>query len=367
MLLILVAAVTEVAPVAGQGSPKVPGEQESSDLRERSPSGVSQSGVWHSGETTEQSAQVRAGFSGPSKKSQGSDPTLRQNGNPQTVRTSGIDSASSSMSTPGNNGGRGRESILVDGQPINASSLTPSGGLLIIDRRTGQERLVTPPGWWEAHGLATVEGEIIPAVPDLPAVDRPISERVPGLVAEAIAAVGWPPITLGIAPPGIGLVGLPSHYWVQNYAGQTLGARAVAEIAPLVGPEVPTSGPQGVPADCPCRRPRPLAVEVFVHPARRYRWDFGDGSNPLVGTRGQPYAPGGRRSEVQHQYERSSRGHQNGYLVTVEVEFPVSYTVTFDGQTQTFDLGASTLRYAQRYPVQELQGVLLAPNAALPR
>lgn len=283
------------------------------------------------------------------------------------LRTSGIDSGGSSMSPPGLSYPGAGETILVDGQPVNGSALAPSGGLLIVDRRTGQERLVTPPGWWEADGLTTVTGEIILAVPDIPAVDRPIGERVPGLVAEAIAAVRWPPITLGIAPPRIGLVGLPSHYWIQNYAGQTLGARAEAEIEPLVGPEVPTSGPLGVPADCPCRRPRPLTVEVSVHPARRYRWDFGDGSRPLVGTRGQPYAAGGRRSEVQHQYERSSLGHQNGYLVTVEVEFPVSYTVTFEGEAQTFDLGASTLRYAQRYPVQELQGVLLAPNAALPR
>jgi hypothetical protein len=122
-----------------------------------------------------------------------------------------------------------------------------------------------------------------------------------------------------------------------------------------------------VPADDPRRQTHHLDVEVRVRPPARYRWSFGDGGAASFATLGRPFAPVAPRSEIQHQYESTSYYEPGGFLVAIEADFAVSYSVSIDGASETYDLGASSIRYARRYPVQEIQGVLLAPNAALRR
>jgi hypothetical protein len=183
-------------------------------------------------------------------------------------------------------------------------------------------------------------------------------------VREAFASVRWPQVTIGINPRGIGLVGLPSVFWVEGYDGRPFGARESADIEPEVDARVPISV---VTADDPRRQAHHLVVEVRVRPPSQYRWSFGDGATATFGTLGRPYAPDATRSEIQHQYEYTSFYEPGGFLVAMEAEFAVSYAVSIDGASETYDLGTSPIRYARRYPVQEIQGVLLAPNAVLRR
>jgi hypothetical protein len=183
-------------------------------------------------------------------------------------------------------------------------------------------------------------------------------------VREAFASVHWPQVTIGINPRGIGLVGLPSVFWVEGYDGLPFGARETADVEPEVDPRVPLSV---VPAGDPRRQAHRLEVEVRVRPPARYRWSFGDGATASFATLGRPYTPDAPRSEIQHQYEYTSFYEPGGFLVAIEADFAISYSVSIDGASETYDLGTSSVRYARRYPVQEIQGVLLAPNAVLGR
>ena len=182
---------------------------------------------------------------------------------------------------------------------------------------------------------------------------------VPAVLRQAFTHVLWPPGSIQINPRPISLVGLAPHFWVTGYGGGAFGARDAVVVEPPVGREVPLTQ---VPADDPRRRPRELAVTVFVWPVR-YAWDFGDGTPSARRSLGRPYAGEGQPgSDVQHRYEFTSLRHPTGFPVTLEATFAVAYTVDFDGRLERVDLPATTLRYQRRYPVQEVQGVLLAPD-----
>lgn len=191
-----------------------------------------------------------------------------------------------------------------------------------------------------------------------------VRERVRGLVRGVFASVPWPQVTIGINPRGVGLVGLPSLYWVQGYDGRGFGASDSAEVDPEVDARTPLSV---VPADDPRRQPRRLTVEVRVQPPRAYTWTFGDGTSVVVPSLGRPYSPDGPRSEIQHVYEYSSFYHREGFPVSMEASFAVSYSVSVDGSVETYDLGTTPIRFSRAYPVQEIQGVLLPPNTVLRR
>jgi hypothetical protein len=240
--------------------------------------------------------------------------------------------------------------------------------LTITDGAGLWRRIDLPPAPW-CNGCATFgwyldrPGDAVPPAAAASDVGDRVRDRVQALVHEVFAAVAWPQVTIGINPRGIGLVGLPSLYWVEGYDGRPFGARRAADVGPEAGLDVPLSE---VAAGDPRRRAHHLEAEVRVAPPRVYRWSFGDGGTALSGSLGVAYTPGGARSDIQHQYEFSSFYHPGGFPVSMEAEFSVGYSVTVDGATQTFDLGPMAVRYSRAYPVQEIQAVLLAPDATLP-
>lgn len=132
-----------------------------------------------------------------------------------------------------------------------------------------------------------------------------------------------PNVTIS-ANPDVGLVALPSWFWVDGYDGSPITASDT-----LGG----------------------VTVDVEITP-QQYRWSFGDGGSLETTSPGQPYPA---QSDVRHAYEQSSLSADGAFTVTVEITFSARYRVN-GGAWQSLD--AITRSFTQDYPVQQLQSVL---------
>jgi hypothetical protein len=167
------------------------------------------------------------------------------------------------------------------------------------------------------------------------------------VAVEVLHEVPLPDIRLRMNPE-LGLVALPSWFWVEGYGGESIARARTVEIPPLVGPEVPLGV---VPAGDPRRRGRSFTVEVRVWPTR-YEWSFGDGTALGSRTLGQQYP---QESEVRHTYEHSSLRTADGFPVRLTVAFAAEFRV--DGGPPQ-GLPPTHRTYETRYRVQEIQTVL---------
>lgn len=127
--------------------------------------------------------------------------------------------------------------------------------------------------------------------------------------------------------PSLGLVGLPSWFWVSGYDGQAFG-----DSASLPG----------------------VTVSVRVWPDR-YTWSFGDGVGLTTLSLGKPYP---QQSDIQHTYQYSSLRAPGGFPVRLTVEYAAEYRVN-GGPPQALPPLQRT--YEAGYPVQEEQAVLTGP------
>jgi hypothetical protein len=233
---------------------------------------------------------------------------------------------------------------------------------VIINGPTGRPAL-TPGG----NGLTLVAdggGEVIMALtgPGNPAVRRQVPAPLPahqgpggggGLDPYAVAVdilvhVPLPDIKLRVNP-ALGLVALPSWYWVEGYGGEQFGGSRSVDVPPVVSAQVPFDE---VPEDDPRRQGRSFTVEVRAW-GSRYDWDFGDGM-AASGSLGKAYPAA---SDVQHTYRHSSLAFASGYPVRLTVEYGAAYWVDGDGP---FGLPAVRRTYETAHRVQEIQSVLVA-------
>ena len=141
------------------------------------------------------------------------------------------------------------------------------------------------------------------------------------------------------ANPGMGLVGLPSWFWVQGYTGQPFGASQTVTIPPAVPGAQPTS----------------FTVSVRIW-GDKYEWNFGDGSPGLTGSLGKAYP---QESDVRHLYQFSSFTLPNGFPIQLTVQFAAQYQVN-GGVPQ--GLPPIEHSYRTNLPVQQVQTTLSAPQ-----
>src|SRR5690606_6700386 len=112
--------------------------------------------------------------------------------------------------------------------------------------------------------------EVVLGAPPVPAVDPE------ALAASVLGIVPLPPIEVG-ANPEVGLVAVPTWFWVEGYDGSALvGSRTLGNVT----------------------------VEVEVTPTS-YEWSFGDGASLRTGSLGRRYPD---ESDLRHTYEQSSLG-----------------------------------------------------------
>jgi hypothetical protein len=196
---------------------------------------------------------------------------------------------------------------------------------------------------------------VTPPEPDL----EPIFREV---IRNAFANVRWPSVAIQANPSPVGLVGVPTHYWVTGYTGGAFSGSDATVVPADVGAEVPFTV---YPQDGPRRRDRQLTVTVSVSPTR-YVWSWGDGTpGSARSSLGRAFSfQTDQGSDVVHRYEWTSLWHPAGFPVSLDAAFGVAYTVEFDGSSERHDLPATTIRYFRTYPVQEIQSVLVSPGAA---
>lgn len=186
-----------------------------------------------------------------------------------------------------------------------------------------------------------------PSVPPIPPVPVRLDPRE--VAMDVRAHVGLPDAQIEI-DPDIGLVGLPEYAWLAGYDGGDLMASRTIDIPPVVGPDVPVAL---VPADDSRRQGQHFTVSVKLSPTG-YTWDFGDGTPALTtSSLGQAYP---RRSPIQHTYQRSSKGHPDGYAIAVTAHFVASYRVDGGGWQP---LPPVDHTYVRTHVVQQVQTVLV--------
>lgn len=231
--------------------------------------------------------------------------------------------------TPGTPGGPGSDSPIGTGSGGPKCTSTPVniGNASIAWLREGLAAHpdTTP---WAVNcdngyfGIAWVPTSApgVPAVvvgPPLAAVD-PVA-----IAAEVFGIVPLPPIRVG-ANPGVGLVAMPSWFWIDGYDGRRLsGSRAIGLTV----------------------------VEVEIWPAN-YHWSFGDGAALDTLSVGRPYP---EESDVRHTYEQSSLRAGGTFSTQLEISFAAQFRVN-GGPWQP--LAPVVQTYSRAYPVQQLQSVL---------
>jgi hypothetical protein len=150
------------------------------------------------------------------------------------------------------------------------------------------------------------------------------------------------------ANPSLGLVGMPSWFWVDGYSGEPFGDSLTVSLSPPTAPE--DSEDEAAPNDA-VSDSTSFTVEVQVRPST-YEWSFGDGTSLVANSLGKPYPD---ESDIQHTYEHSSLLFPDGFPVQLKIEFLAEYRV--DGGASE-ELPAILRTYQSTFSVQEMQPVL---------
>jgi hypothetical protein len=172
-----------------------------------------------------------------------------------------------------------------------------------------------------------------------------IAPRV--FVADILEDVPVPSVKVRMNPD-LGLVAVPTWFWVEGYDGREFGVSRRINIPAEIGDDVPVDD---VPRDDPRRRPTSVAIVVTLRPSR-YEWSFGDGTTVVSRSLGKPYP---QASDVKHTYEHSSLRSPGGFAVGLTIEFAAEYRVN-GGAAQALPPIRRT--YESSYRVQEIQPVL---------
>lgn len=231
--------------------------------------------------------------------------------------------------TPGSPGAEGEEELISgpDGPSCTADLMNIGNASLGWVRQGLEEHPDTTP-WFVICDNGYVGVAWVPNdAPGAPAVEV-VEGGVPAIDPEAVAAsvlgiVPIPPIAVG-ANPDVGLVAVPSWYWVEGYDGSTLrGSRTLGLIT----------------------------IEVEITPSS-YRWTFGDGATLETLSLGQRYPT---PSDITHTYERSSLDAGGTFEVQLDITFDARYRVNGGAW---LPLAPVVQSYTRAYPVQQLQSVL---------
>jgi hypothetical protein len=218
----------------------------------------------------------------------------------------------------------------------------------------------------------------------LPCVGVPSQERFdPYPVAVQMAAQLPPPeLRIGMNPT-LGMVAVPTWFWVEGYDGGTLSqsetVRESHEVCHLVAVR-DANGQVILDANGRPRTRRECTVDgsTFVVDVRlwpnRFAWDFGDdhgrsiacaGQGDCGDALGQPFVDSQHPSPVQHPYRWSSlgaNGAQDAYTIRLGITFGAQYRVTVNGSSGGWQsLPTRDLSWSASHQVQEAQAVLTRP------
>ncbi|MDQ6671166.1 MAG: hypothetical protein M3069_10510 [Chloroflexota bacterium] len=191
-----------------------------------------------------------------------------------------------------------------------------------------------------------------------------------------------PDLRIGMNP-ALGMVAVPTWFWVEGYDGGTLSqSETVVEAHEQcrVSGVRDASGVAVLDADGRPKSRRSCTVETttFVVDVRlwpsRFAWDFGDGHSRDIACSdhgncgdalGQPFVDSAHESPVKHPYQWSSlgvNGAQDAYTVNLGISFAAEYRVSLNGSGSGWQsLSGRKLTWSASHQVQEAQAVLTRP------
>ncbi len=252
--------------------------------------------------------------------------------------------------TGGNSGGSqhppggGSPPPASGGQPAAGGGASPpasNGSTIPVVMGGGPGFGFGPPAG--ACAVAAVMGQPC-AVPAPPVADNPAAPALPAPVplieadplAEAVrlcASIVLPTAQLKVNP-NLGLVNVPSWFWVEGYQGQDLTASESLPSPPYV----------------------PMTIAVRAYP-QRFIWHFGDSDQTLItSSLGQAYPA---ESDVAHTYAFSSLSYPEGFPITLTIEWATEYRVN-GGPPQPLAI-ILTRDYLAAHRVQEVQPLITNP------
>jgi hypothetical protein len=191
-----------------------------------------------------------------------------------------------------------------------------------------------------------------------------------------------PDLRIGMNP-ALGMVAVPTWFWVDGYDGGMLSASETAVEAhenchfevvrdDSRRPVLDVDGRPKVRKSCVVETTT-FVVDIRLWPSR-FVWDFGDGNardipcpdqgDCLAGL-GQPFIDSAHESPVKHPYRWSSlgvNGEQDAYTINLGLTFSAQYQVSVDGSTDGWrSLDERVLKWSAAHQVREAQAVLTRP------
>jgi hypothetical protein len=184
---------------------------------------------------------------------------------------------------------------------------------------------------------------------------------VGAVAGELVQEVRLPDIAVRTNPLQ-GVVAIPTWYWVEGYTGDALGDTRTVSTShdECVNVEVPDpgGGPSSVSRECRTVTDS-TTVAIRVEPTI-YRWSFGDDSMAELRSAeglGTPFRGVAWPSTVQHTYEYSSFGLNDGFPVRLTVTFAAAFQVN-GGPWQ--GLGDISRTYVGTHVVRQIEPLRLS-------
>ena len=275
---------------------------------------------------------------------------------------------------------RGGVRVDLAAQQQVPGDLFRSGG---SDRPTSSNSVVSVPIFCRRDDYLFLPPAALGGLPCL-TVPRDQSFDPYPLAVRMAAELPPPDLRIGMNP-ALGMVRVPTWFWVEGYDGgllsQSESVLEAHERCQLVAvrdenrqPVLDEAGRPRVRRECTVDSTT-FTVDVRLWPGR-FQWDFGDDHSRSIGcpgqgdcgdALGQMFIDSSHPSPIQHPYVWSSlgvNGEQDAYTVKLGITFAAQYRVTVGGSGGTDgwrSLPERELSWSASHKVQEAQAVLTRP------
>jgi hypothetical protein len=273
--------------------------------------------------------------------------------------------------------------VMIESTLMRGGDLVPGGR---IDRPLGPTRVIETPMYCRRDDYPFLPPNALGGLPCVAATPgEHIDPRAEALRLES--EVAPPAVRIGMNPR-LGMVAVPTWFWVEGYDGNEISrARTVVEAHQecrfaMVHDDqglvvLAADGRPQLQRQCETRTTT-FTIQVRLWP-NRYAWDFGDQHHQEVRCAtpsacldglGQTFVDSRHPSTIRHPYVWTSlgqigiNGDEDAYRISLEITFSAAFRVAVNGASPGGwqSLPDRELSWAASHQVQEAQAVLTRPR-----
>ncbi len=273
--------------------------------------------------------------------------------------------------------------VVLEPTLMRPGDLVPSGR---IDRPLGPVSSFEPPMYCRRDDYPFLPQNALGGLPCMAA--RPADHIDPRSEALRMEAELTPPaLRIGMNPQ-LGMVAVPTWFWVEGYDGQNISKTRTLIEAHEECRFVVVRDDSGEPVLAPDGRPAlrrqcephttTFTIDVQLWPSR-YMWDFGDqhgqevtciNASTCLDGLGQAFTDSRHPSTIHHPYVWTSlgrtgvNGDRDAYRISLGITFSAAFRVRVNGGNPTSwqNLPDRELSWTASHQVQESQAVLTRPR-----